>query len=456
MEAVSVPITTTTAAIKGTRKSTMTNFFSLSLLQLGNYVLPMLSLPIISRVIGPENYGLINYAFAFVGYFVLFINAGFDLYGTRQVVDNRDRPEVISKVFSSIILSKAVLLLISTAVFVATIYLVPQLKDQKALGWFTFLVCIGWVINPSWLFHGMQESKNYAFFSFISKLLFTILVLVLIRQREDYILQPLMFSLAHILISVVSFYYGLKKYRIRIKTISLKEVRTTLHENFKLSLIWWISNQAVSTNIVVGGLFLSALDLGYFSAAFRIIVIIQSIVAMPLNMVMFPYIGEAFKENADIGFGRLHKAIPYIIVIALGMSVVTFLFAHFIITGFYGKEFAPAVNLLQIGSIVLFFSTLNTAFGQQVLLNTKADNLYMKLVVAGFVLNIVFLLFFVINYKAVGAMWAWPIAEAIIFISYFSYFKWNSIKVVNYAYMHPQFLVSNLGVLIKRKEGKLT
>jgi O-antigen/teichoic acid export membrane protein len=217
MEAISASLNTSISVPRGNKKRTITNFFSLSLLQLGNYVLPMLSLPIISRIIGPENYGLINYAFAFVGYFVLFINAGFDLYGTRQIVDNKENPEAISIVFSRIIISKAVLFLISTVIFMGAIYFVPQLRDQKALGWFTFLVCIGWVINPSLLFHGMQESKNYAFFSFISKLLFTILVLVLVRQREDYILQPLIFSLAHILISAVSFYYLFKKYSINIK-----------------------------------------------------------------------------------------------------------------------------------------------------------------------------------------------------------------------------------------------
>jgi PST family polysaccharide transporter len=436
------------------KKRTLTNFFSLSLLQLGNYVLPMITLPIISRIIGPENYGVINYAFAFVGYFVLLINAGFDIYGSRLVTQHREDAGKINKVFSSITLAKGFLLLVASVLFACALPFIPQLRDEKLMTLFTFIICIGWVINPSWLYHGMQDSKKYAVFSFVSKLLFSFFVVWIVQERSDYLYHPLITSLAHLLVSAVSFYYAIRKYKLSWLSTGWSEIKETLNQNRKLSLIWWITNGALSTNIVLAGFYLSTLQIGYFSAALRIIIIIQSIIAMPLNTVLFPYIGDAFGKGYETGMERVHKTFPYLTWIAVGMSVATFLFAKHIIIGFYGNEFAEAVPLLRVFSGVLFFSTINSAFGQQVLLNLKRDSHYMKLVLCGFALNLVFLFLFIYLRGMSGAAWAWPASEVILFMVYFFYFRTHRIRVFKVGYYKPSFLLTNLFQMLRLRTLK--
>ena len=415
----------------------------------------MITLPIISRIIGPERYGVINYSFAFVGYFILIINAGFDFYGTRMILQNRGNKIAINNLLSRIIITKGLLLVISALIFFSSLFLIPQLAHEKMVAFYTFLVCIGWVINPSWLYHGMQDSRKYAVFSFISKLLFSIVVILLIRHPKDYFFHPLLYSLSHILISWISFSYATRKYGLKIHSLRWVEIATTIKDNKHLSVIWWITNQSLSTNIVLAGFMLSTIQIGFFSAALRIIIIIQSIISMPLNTVLFPYIGEAFVEGNEQGIDRVHKSFPYVFFISVLMCLGTFLFSNEVILLFYGKQFTESILLLKISSVVLLFATLNSALGQQVMLNLKKDAVYVKVIVAGLILNI-FLLFALINlYGISGAAYAWPTSEILIFIFYCIYFKWQHINMIKAQYYTPKYLYQNIMTLFKMKAQKI-
>ncbi|WP_083761127.1 oligosaccharide flippase family protein [Thermoanaerobacter italicus] len=79
-------------------KRLITNIFSLSLLQIANYVLPLLTVPYLVRVLGPEKYGLISFSQAFIQYFILLTDYGFNLSATRKISIYRDDKEKISEV----------------------------------------------------------------------------------------------------------------------------------------------------------------------------------------------------------------------------------------------------------------------------------------------------------------------------------------------------------------------
>ncbi len=436
-------------ASSGSKGKTLSNFLSLSILQIGNYVLPMITLPIISRIIGPDKYGAVNYAFAFVGYFIMLVNAGFDLYGTRQIIGFKGDKQKISELFSRITFSKLFICVISTIIFLFCLFSIQQLREEKLLAIFTYLMCIGWIINPSWLYNGMQESRRYAVFSFVSKLLFSVAVVLMVREKSDYIYHPLITSLAHILVSGISFYYAIKKYQLKLHWIRFKKVLGTLNENKSLSLIWWITNQASSTGIVIAGFLLSSAEVGYYSAALRMIIIIQSIVSMPLNTVLFPYIGEAFARSYTDGIDRIHRSFPYLILVAIIITAGTMIIAGPLIHIFFGAAFDQASSILRVLAVALFFSTVNAALGQQVLLNLKKDTAQIIFITSGFVLNIILLLVCISGYGVTGAAIAWPVAEMMIFIGYLIYLRNQHINIFNFNYYHPKMVWSNALKLAK-------
>ena len=74
------------------KKGLVTNVFSLGVVQIANYVFPFITVPIVSRIIGPDRLGVLNFSSAFMAYFTLLINFGFDLSATRAIAANRDKP----------------------------------------------------------------------------------------------------------------------------------------------------------------------------------------------------------------------------------------------------------------------------------------------------------------------------------------------------------------------------
>ncbi|CUS87083.1 Polysaccharide biosynthesis protein [Candidatus Kryptonium thompsonii] len=88
-------------------KILLKNIFSLSILQFANYVLPLITIPYVVRVIGPDKFGLISFAQAFATYFLLVVNYGFDLSATREISSNRDNKNTLVRIYSNVLFTKA-------------------------------------------------------------------------------------------------------------------------------------------------------------------------------------------------------------------------------------------------------------------------------------------------------------------------------------------------------------
>jgi len=137
-------------------RSLIHNFTSLSVLQVANYLFPLITLPYIVRVIGPAKYGLINFAAAFIAYFNLICDYGFSLSGTKKFSIIRDDKEKLSKTFSTILSIKLLLSLISAFVLGIIVLLIPIFNGH----WEVYLLSSGFVIGgvlfPNWFYHGIE------------------------------------------------------------------------------------------------------------------------------------------------------------------------------------------------------------------------------------------------------------------------------------------------------------
>lgn len=429
-------------------KRLVKNILSLGVVQVANYVLPLVSIPIIVRIIGPGNFGTINYYNSFIAYFILLINYGFDYSGTRFIATDQDNVLRRNQQFTKILMAKALLFLVSIVVFTISILLISKSHSETTVAIYTFLIVIAWVLSPNWFYQGMQELTSVAIFNLVSKTLFTVLILLMIRKRDDYILQPLILSLTQIAIALVSLLYAIKKFGIVFKRTSIRAVLKLLWDDRMLFFSMLSTNLYTDTNIVVLGLFETREHVGYFTAAWKLIFVFLVVISFPISQALFPYIANSFAKNIQEGLEKIRRVLPLIIYFSLICSAVLYLSSQLLVTGFYGHSFQPAVKIFRILCIVPVLSFINTVLGLQTMVNLKMDRPYFVIIFSGGIFSIVFNIVMLHFYGYTGSAWSWIFAETIIAAMLWYCLRSRNYNPVNPARFNPRVVLQEAKTLV--------
>lgn len=391
----------------------------MALLQGANYILPLLTIPYIARVISPDNFGLVSYAQAFVAYTTVLINFGFDYTITREIAANRNNGPLISTIVSKTIVAKFAIFSLCTLVYIPLIYTIPKFSQNIDLYIYTFLVNIGIVLMPSWLFQGMEKLNYLAIFNFVIKVIFTILIFSLVKEDRDYIFIPLSTAIGQIVIGAISFYWAIKSFNLKPYFAKLKDVLGALKEGLPIFASTVAVTLYTTTNLVVLGFMESDATVGFYAASSKLVIIFISAVMVPVGLTLFPYIGKKLNESFSDGMNAIRRATLLTGGITLVISIALFFTAEYIIMIIYGPQFKEAASSLKVLSFLPFIIGLNNIFGTQGLLNLKSDKAFLIVTTIGAVGSITLNFTLVPLLAEKGTAIAWIITEAFITIAFF-------------------------------------
>lgn len=426
-----------TGAHHGGKKGLVKNVFSLGLVQVANYVFPFITVPIVSRIIGPDKFGVLSFASSFVTYFTLLINFGFDLSATRAIAANRNNVEERNKVFNQVVTAKILLFSISLVLFVIALFTVPQLRDEKQVAIFSFFLCFSWVITPNWLYQGMQELSRVAMFNMVTKVIFTVIILLVIKEKSDYVWQPLAISIAQIIVGIYSFLYAIRRYKISLRLTRLQPVMELLWKEKVIFFSMVVINLYTTTNVVLLGFLQSHEQVGFYSAGYRIIVIIQSLISIPLSQAMFPFIGSAFSQSRERGLEVVKQMLPVVTFLTFSAAFVLWLFGPIVIIMLYGHKFEPSIMVFRILAFVPVVIGWSNMFGIQTMINLKMDKVFFRITALGAVSSILLNFLFVTRFGFVGTAMSWVLTEILIVLCMYFVLAKHGINIVDKRYFSP-------------------
>lgn len=407
------------------------NIASLGIVQVANYIFPLITVPIISRIIEPDKFGVINYATTFVGYFILIIGYGFDLTATRKIAKDSFNIDLRNRVFSEVFCTQLLLFSLSLFLFIGCLYIIPPISAEKLVSTFAFLTCISTVLTQNWLFQAMQDLPKIAWLNLIAKLIFTFTILIVIKEKEDYIWHPLIVSLINIFVSLLSFLWAYKKYKLRLIKITIKEILELLIEERTVFFSLVVISIYTTTNIVILGLMQNETQVGFYSAGQKLLDIARSVISMPLSMALFPVIGKAFGENFEKGLLMVHKIFPIIVLFTGLLGIVLLIFGPLALRYFYGNKFEPAVPVFQILAFVPMIITLSNVFGIQIMMNLKMDKLFFRITAFGAILSVILNILLVKKFGYIGTAIDWLLTEIFITTALFISLKRRGIDPVS-------------------------
>jgi O-antigen/teichoic acid export membrane protein len=421
----------------GGKQGLVKNVFSLGLVQVANYVFPFITVPIVSRIIGPDKFGVLSFASSFVTYFTLLINFGFDLSATRAIAANRNNIEERNKVFNQVVTAKMLLFAASLVLFLIALFTVPELREEKQVAVFSFFICFSWVITPNWLYQGMQELSRVAMFNLVTKVIFTVIILLVIKEKSDYVWQPLAISIAQVIVGIYSFTYAIRRYSITLKFSKLQPVMQLLWKEKVIFFSMVVINLYTTTNVVLLGLLQSHEQVGYYSAGYRLIVIIQSLISIPLSQAMFPFIGSAFAQSRERGLDVVRQMLPVVTFLTFSAAFILWLFGPLVIMLIYGNKFEPSIMVFRILAFVPVVIGWSNMFGIQTMINLKMDKVFFRITAIGAVSSILLNFLFVTRFGFIGTAISWVLTEVLIVVCMYFVLAKHGINIVNKRYFSP-------------------
>lgn len=384
------------------------NFSYLAFLQIAGYIFPLITIPYLARVIGVEGFGKIAFASAIIVWFQTVADWGFNYTATRDVAKNRDDKEKVSEIFSNVLWARCLLVLLSFALLVLAILIIPKFKENQAIILVTFLLVPGHIMFPDWFFQAMERMKYITILNILSKLLFTIAVFVFIKEKSDYILQPLFTSLGFVLSGFIAMYYILGRWKVKLQAPSIKPIMKTIKGSTDVFINNLLPNFYYSFSILLLGFYGGQVANGKLDAGNKFNSISQQLFGI-LSRTFYPFLSRRIDKHDFF--------VNIIGLLSLSISILLFIFAPFLIKTFFTPEFFDAIIILRILSISVFLIAIRNAYGINYMIIEGHEKHLRNLTIIGSLIGFCLSFPLIKNYDLLGAAINIILTQSILAIS---------------------------------------
>jgi PST family polysaccharide transporter len=380
-------------------------------------------------VLGPEKYGLINFAAAFTGYFTILTDYGFNLSATQEISVNRDDKQKVSEIFSSVILIKLFFFGLSSLIFFVVLCLVPQFREYLFLFIITFFGLLGTAFSPLWFFQGI-EKMNYILIITVSvRLIITILIFVLIQSEYDFIKLAGLNTAAQFVIGLSGLLIALNKFKINYIFPKKELIKLQIKNgwNLFLSTVW--INLYTTSNVFILGLFAPANVVGYFAAADKIRMAFQGILS-PMSQSVFPYVNKLLSESYERFISFNKKLFKIAFTAGTIISIILFVFAEPLVHIILGKGYEPSILVLRIIAWLPLVIFLSNVLGIQTLLPMNKQKSFSIILFFASMINLILSFILVPKCFEIGTAISVLTTEIFVTITFFAFIKKNKILIV--------------------------
>lgn len=348
------------------------NFLSLSFLNVVGYIFPLITLPYLSRVIGIAGFGEIAFAASIIVYFETITSFGFNYIAVREISRNKENPDKISEIFSTTMVAKIFLMLLSMIILTTVTFAIPSLREKSSILLYTFLIVPANIMFPDWFFQGMEKMKYITVLNVISRTIFTLLIFVIITQESDYIYQPILNAFGVFFSGLISLYYIKRNFNVKFILPSCSDVFNAIRGNSNMFLYLFLPNMYTNFSVTFLGMTHGIGSVGIFSSGKKFIDLSDQVFSV-ISRTFFPFLARRGDKHT------LYSQFTFVISVVI--SIVLFLSADLLIKIFYTPEFAVSADIIRIMSISPIFFNLMSTYGTNYLVLHNKENILRNIVI---------------------------------------------------------------------------
>jgi len=339
------------------------NFLSLTFANLFTSLLGVVTVTYLARILGPQDFGKINFALAVVNYFAIFSHFGLNTIGTREIARNKEK---INDYVGNILTLKLCLGTIAYLLLLIFVFFINKPLDIKYLIiLYGFTIFTTSVLLLDWVFQGIEEMKYVGISLVLQAIFYLGTILSVIRSSEHLLYIPGILVFSQLLQVLFLFFIFTKNFRLIKMKFDLNLWKFFLKESIPISLTGIPVMVIYNTGIVVLGILKSAQETGYFSGAYKLILLFGTVVAI-YSTAIFPAISFYYKNSKEVLSKFLNYSIKLVLIFCLPITVGCMILAKPIITLIYGSKYLFAaiifqfliLNVIPRGMDIIFSQTL--------------------------------------------------------------------------------------------------
>lgn len=430
----------------------ISNFFYTLLNKSTAILIPLITIPYISRVLGPDGIGINSYTSSIVSYFILLGTIGINSYGNRMIAYLRDDKIEMSKLFFSLVVLRFIIVAISLSIFIVFTHFYG--KYQNALLMQSILL-IASALDISWLFMGMEKFKKIFFRDFAVKVLSLIFVFSFVKNEGDTLIYIGILVLSQ-LIGNVSLWPYLRK---TVCPVPIKSLSITKH--IKPSISFFIPQIAIQVYVILNKTMLGSIvgvgAVALYDNAYKICSIILSVVTA-IGVVSLPSLTRKFSKNKSGEMNEYFKLIfNFTCFISFPLSAGLLVVSDDFSSLFFGYKFDGISSVIKIMSPNIILISLGIIFGQYFSAIDKIKNLTISVSI-GAVSSVLLNIFLINKHGVNGAAFATVVTELIVTLIQIhlmrKHIKLDILKAL-LAYGIPSVIIMIIGISLPNIDNKI-
>lgn len=406
------------------------NIISLLGVQGINYVIPLITLPYLVVTLGPESYGKLSFSLAFIQYFVLLVDYGFNLSATRQVSIDSECKHKISMIFWHVSICKIILFLVSVIVLIVFIKNNNYIAAHECILFSGLGLLLGNILFPVWLFQGLERMGLVSIINIMARLLSVPLVFGVIKTPADDWVVSLIYSFVAIFAGAISLFLLIRMKLIELVPISFKNIKFQFSNGWHL----FISSASISlytTSVtVILGFVAGSQAVGYFVSADKIRQALQGFIG-PISQACFPRVNFVLSKNKEKGIYLIRNILKVQSIFTFAISILLLLFSEHIISLLYGNDYGQSALILKILSICPFLVGVSNVLGIQTMLSLGYNKEFSRILLFSGCFSLLIIYPLISTMGDIGAAISVFITEFIVVVMmmYFTCVKKKLLKV---------------------------
>ena len=413
------------------------NFIYNIIYQLLILILPLITVPYVSRVLGAEGIGIYSYTYSVAYYFMIIAMLGLNNYGNRTIAKVRDDKEKLSKEFCSIYA-----LQIITSILMIVCYFIYVLifsNEYKMIAFIQIMYVISSMFDINWFFFGIEKFKLTITRNTIIKILSLVLIFIFVKTPNDVWKYTVILAGSTLFSNIVLFSF-LHRY-VKFTRIDRKDI----FRHFKPNLMMFLPVIAVSIykmmDKIMLGILSTVTEVGYFENAEKITQVPLAIITA-LGTVMLPRVSNMLSNKQEKEVKKiLNKTMPFIIFLAFPMVFGLVAISKDFSLIFFGNGFEKSGYLIQLLSITIIFLSWGNVIRTQYLIPKERDKEYVISAFLGAIVNFIMNCIFIPKYESIGACFSTIAAEFVVMF----YQSW----VVRKELPLKEYILNSYGFLLK-------